>query len=61
MEPKIAVTVNLQLLPFGVRQAQEVICPAPAGPVEAKEPTVVPPTTVVDHLITSPPVRIMRR
>jgi len=63
MRPEVVVTISAEMLPFGVLRERRVI---PVGPQSAEadrkppEPILPEPTTLVDHIITSAPVRLVR-
>ncbi len=59
MEPKVTVTMNVWVMPFGLYRTQEIIHLASPSE-ETQEPVILPVTTNVDHLISTPPVEVIR-
>jgi hypothetical protein len=63
MTPDVVVTVNAELLPFGVLRERRAIPVGSQNPEAEKKPNdpILPePTTLLNHIITSTPAHLVR-
>jgi len=61
MEPNVALNVKIEIMPYGATRLQQTMQLAAATPEkEPEEFTLLGATTIADHIVTSPPARIIK-